>query len=101
MGKVLDDRVVEYAYVNRIVLYPNKEKISNVDGNKAQEYCLSVVINYELKDANKSQLEYKSIEHESEYQKDKLTVSEMYTLIKNNLTSFVSSDKLELANYSE
>lgn len=89
--KPLDERQVEYAYLNRFDVVPN---IPTGDTFKTR-----LSLHYELKDAGKNDLAIRSIDHYLPHG-DKLTVDEINALVADNLDTLVSADKLQLSGYT-
>lgn len=90
MGKPLDVREVEYAYVREFMLTPN-----NKDGDV---FMHRLMICYEMKDIDKAPIGERHIEHILE-SANKLNTSEIADLISDNFRNLVRADKLELSGY--
>jgi len=90
MGKPVDTRVVEYAYV---ITY---EVMKNVlSGNKNS---VRISITYELKDSNKEYIGSTHKEHYIEAQ-GQLNDTQTAELVNANLGTLVLADKAELSGY--
>lgn len=96
MGKPIDSRVVEYAYVQNITIRPNQPV---VPATNPLTYKHDVVVVYELKDTDKKLLDLRAITHEISAGETQATVAEYIAAVASALPAFVAADKLALANY--
>lgn len=94
MGRALDTREVEYAYVKEVWVVPNTEKRVS---EELTTFTHRITISYELKDINKNWIGSRTIDHYIDGYK--LNVSEIAQLLSDNLRPLVRTDKLELSGY--
>lgn len=96
MGKPIDSRVVEYAYVTTVMISPNQER-STETGPVYDHY---VQVSYELLDTDRVLLTTTSISHIVAGTGTKADVSAYVTAVAAALPAFVAADKLALSGYA-
>ena len=94
MGKILDTRIVEYAYVTNFTVLKNVS--INNNGNSVNN--VRITITYELKDANKVLLNLIQIAHYISVDGIQ-TDAQTMAIVLANFDALVSADKLELSGY--
>lgn len=111
MGKEVDPRIAEYAYIDRIVLFHQVGSGMTIvqgldaEGNptEIQEPCtttnINMVIRYEVKDQNKINLHYKEVTHQLFFGEGTKSVQEIATLINDNLNTFAVADKYDITGF--
>ena len=97
MGKALDTREVEYAYVREVGVIPNLNKRIGEGEGQATTFTHRITISYELKDINKVWIGERTVDHYIDGVK--LSVADMAQLLADNLRPLVRADKLELSGY--
>lgn len=95
MGKLFDERVVEYAYINRIIID------NNVNNSNPENINVSIrmSIRYDVKDSNGIGIGTRDCNHVL-YSGDELkTAKQISVMVCDNLENFVLADKEELSGY--
>ena len=91
MGLPLTTTVVEYAYVNDLVMLPNIE----MDG----EFKHRISVTFDLRDEDKVHVQYASIEYYSEGYKALQTYKEYTSWRNDNESKFISQGKTQFSGY--
>ena len=108
MGKALDDRIVEYAYVERIMIHNNIYDTSEpiIVENEPMSFSnikktdIVLTILYDIKDSNKNKIGNKEINHILYSGTEAKTITQINELISNNLETLVNADKAEISGYT-
>ena len=101
MGKPVDARDVEYAYLRTVDIIPNKSiKVQDEDGNETIQYQHQVTISYELLDENSNFIKYATTSaHTTEPTESMDSVADANSKIKEAMWEWVRMDKIHLSGY--
>lgn len=107
MGKTLDERIVEYAYVDKIFvhnnIFPSIENIEQEDGTVLTSSVLKteiiLTIKYDTQDSEHNKLGERNISHKLYSGNESKSILEINQLINDNLEILVNQDKQDISGY--
>lgn len=101
MGKALDDRVVEYAYLESLTFIPNQEYLVLEGGVSVTKYRHVLSKKYILKNPSSEELGRKSLNKVIKDDMDEMEeVADFLTNLETTISSEIGSDKTDLSGYT-
>jgi len=99
MGKPIDERMIEYAYIERIIISHNVHKGISEEEKFTPSTNISLSIRYNLKDSKGFDLGNKDVNRKLFNGDGLKTSSEISKMICDNLENYINEDKQNISGF--